>query len=141
MTDPPWRIGSPSFSWRKTSHGSRTPLLMRHIASLPAPRARLRTHKCARSRARRRLALHSPEQGRTSSRDGARRHEDRVADPLGVGPAVAPELEPLLGLWAVIGHDGPELVPVRLGVAPFAGGLVEVEVRVGQGEPQLADPR
>src|SRR5262249_36959967 len=78
--------------------------------------------------------------GRPRSCRGTRAGEDRVPDPLRVGPAVAPELEPLLGLRAVVRDDRPELLPVGLRVTPVAGRLVETEVRVRQRQAELADP-
>src|SRR5437879_13385784 len=107
MTDPPWRIGSPSFSRRNTSQGS---------SVRPSAAASAMSGGCSRCR------------------------EDGLPNPAGGLAVDPPELEPFLGLRAVVRDDGPELVPVGLGVAPFASGRIEPERRVGQGEPQLPDP-
>ena len=64
-----------------------------------------------------------------------------VAHPARLLAHEPPELEPCLGHRAVVRDDRPQLVPVRLGVAPRRRLLVEPQLGVGDDQAELADPR
>src|SRR5207244_6421838 len=123
MTEPPWRIGSPSLSRRKTSHGSR-------VRPSPAETA-------STSRSGVFWSVISGGCRRRSSR-GA---QNRVADPLRCLTVVSAERKALLGFRAVVRDDRPELIPIGLAVGPDARRVIKDEIGIRNPQPELPDPR
>ena len=118
ITEPPWRIGSPSFSWRKTSHGSsgvadsasRPRSAGSWSVTRPRPRPGAPRGSC---------------RGPTACRSQfIRRNSSRSWD---------------FGPWFVTTVRSSCQSGSR--VAPLAGRLVEAELRVRQRQAELPDPR